>query len=100
MVDHSRTTSRLGPIYMTWKKAGRYRVKFNNKPAGVGESLPAAFESADAATDPVSDVIQGAKSAHQFMVVRVRKDRRLLAFSVEKLVVQIDQGTYRVEPAR
>jgi hypothetical protein len=32
--------------------------------------------------------------------VRVRKDRRLLTFGVEKLVVQIDQGKYRVEPAR
>ena len=64
------------------------------------EFLPAAFESADAGTDPVIDVILGAKPALQFMVMRVRKDRRLLTFSVEKLVVQIDQGTCRVEPAR
>jgi hypothetical protein len=64
------------------------------------EFLPAAFESADAGTDPVTDVILGAKPALQFMVMRVRKDRRLLTFGVEKLVVQIDQGTCRVEPDR
>ena len=64
------------------------------------ESLPAAFESADAGTDPVIDIILGATPALQFMVMRVRKDRRLLTFGPEKLVVQIDQGTCRVEPAR
>ena len=62
------------------------------------ESLPATFESADAATDPVIDVILGAKPALQFMVKRMRKDRRLLTLGVEKLVVQIDQDTCRVEP--
>jgi hypothetical protein len=30
----------------------------------------------------------------------VRKDWRLLPFGVEKLVMQIDQGMCRVEPAR
>ena len=34
------------------------------------------------------------------IAVRVRKDRRLLTFGVEKLIVQIDQGKCRVEPAR
>jgi len=54
------------------------------------EFLPAAFESADAATDSVIYVILGAKPALQFMVKRMRKVRRLLTFGVEKLVVQID----------
>ena len=63
------------------------------------ESLPAALESTDAGTDPVIDVILGVKPALQFMVMRVRKDRRLLTFGVEKLVVQIDQDTCRVAPA-
>ena len=62
------------------------------------ESLQAALESADAGTDPVIDVILGVNPALQFIVMRVRKDRRLLTFSVEKLVVQIDQDTCRVEP--
>lgn len=57
------------------------------------EFLPATFESADAATDPAIDVILEAKPALQFMVKRVRKDRRLLTFGVEKLAMQIDQGT-------
>jgi len=32
-------TSRLGLTYKTWKKVGRYRVEFNNKPAGVMQVL-------------------------------------------------------------
>ena len=63
------------------------------------ESLPATFESADAATDPVIDVILGAGPALELMAMWVRKDWRLLPFGVEKLVMQIDQGTCSVEPA-
>ena len=64
------------------------------------ESLPAAFESADAATDPVIDVILGAEPVLEFMVKRVRKDWKLLTFDVEKMVAQSDQGKCRVEPPR
>lgn len=56
------------------------------------ESLPATFESADAGTDPVIDVILGAEPIFEFMVMWVRKDRRLLTFDVEKMVAQNDQG--------
>ena len=64
------------------------------------ESVPAAFESADATTNPIIDVILEAKPALQYMVMRVRKDWRLMTFGVEKMVMQIDQGTCRVKPAR
>jgi hypothetical protein len=64
------------------------------------ESVPAAFESADATTDPMINVILEAKPALQYMKMRVRKDRRRLTFDVETMVVQIEQGTYRMEPAR
>ena len=56
------------------------------------ESLPAAFESADAATDPVIDVIPGAEPILEFMAMRVRKNWRLLTVDVEKMVAQNDQG--------
>jgi len=38
------------------------------------KSIPAAFESGDAATDPVIDVILGAEPVLEFKVVRVRKN--------------------------
>ena len=64
------------------------------------ESSPAAFESADATTDPIIDIILEARPALQYMVMWVRKDRRFLTFGVEKMVMQIAQGTCRVKPAR
>lgn len=64
------------------------------------ESVPAAFESADATTDPIINVILEEKPALQYMVMQVRKDWRLLTFGVEKMVMQIEQGTWRVKPAR
>ena len=48
----------------------------------------------------IINVILEAKPALQYMVMRVRKDRRLMTFGVEKMVMQIDQGTCRVKPAR
>lgn len=63
------------------------------------ESLPTTFKFADAATDPVIDVILKAEPALDFMVIRVQKDWRLLTFDVKTMVAQYDQGTCRVEPA-
>ncbi len=45
------------------------------------DSLPAAFEFADAATDPAIDVILGAEPVLGFMVSRVRKDWQLLTLN-------------------
>jgi polar amino acid transport system substrate-binding protein len=42
------------------------------------DSLPAAFEYADASTDPAIDVILGTEPVLKFMVASVRKDWRLL----------------------
>ncbi|MGH7207158.1 MAG: substrate-binding periplasmic protein [Nitrospiraceae bacterium] len=42
------------------------------------DSLPAAFESADASNDPVIDVILGAQPVLEFTATRVRKDWKLL----------------------
>ena len=44
----------------------------------VCDSLPAAFEYADAGTEPRIDVILGAQPVLQYMVTRVRKDWSLL----------------------
>ena len=48
------------------------------------ESLTAAFESFDAATDPVINVILGAEPVLEFVMIRVRKDRRRLTFDSGK----------------
>ena len=64
------------------------------------DSLPAASEFADAATDPAIDVILEAQPVLDFMVMRVRKDWRLLLLDVENMVTHDDQGTCRAEPAR
>lgn len=59
------------------------------------DSLPAAFEYADAATDPAIDVILGAKPVLEFMVTRVRKDWRLLTLDQEA-PLSLSRGHYAV----
>lgn len=61
----------------------------------VCDSLPAAFEHADAATDPAIDVILGAEPVLEFMVTRVRKDWRLLTLDTGKPLV-LTRGQYAV----
>lgn len=48
------------------------------------DSLPAAFEYADTATDPAIDVILGAEPVLEFMVTRVRKGWSLLTLDTGK----------------
>lgn len=59
------------------------------------DSLPAAFEFADAATDPAIDVILGAEPVLEFMVMRVRKDWRLLTLDTGKPLF-LTRGQYAV----
>ena len=57
--------------------------------------LPSAFESADADTDPVLDVILGVEPVLEIMVMRVRKDRRLLTLDTGKPLF-LARGQYAV----
>ena len=50
--------------------------------------------------DPIPYLGLEAEPVLDFMVMRVRKDWRLLTLDVEKMVAHYDQGTCRVEPAR
>lgn len=59
------------------------------------DSLPAAFEFADAATDPAVDVILGAGPVLQFMVTHVRKDWRLLTLD-KGPPLSLTRGQYAV----
>ena len=59
------------------------------------DSLPAAFEFADAATDPAIDVILGEEPVLGFMVARVRKDWGLLTLDTGKSLV-LTRGQYAV----
>lgn len=59
------------------------------------DSLPAAFEYADAATGPAIDVILGAEPVLEFMVGRVRKDWRLLTLDTGKPLF-LTRGQYAV----
>ena len=59
------------------------------------DSLPAAFEFADAATDPAIDVILGAEPVLGFMVARVRKDWGLLTLDTGKPLL-LTRGQYAV----
>lgn len=59
------------------------------------DSLPAAFEFADAATDPPIDVILGAGPVLEFMVTWVRKDWRLLTLD-KGTPLSLTRGQYAV----
>ena len=59
------------------------------------ESLTAAFESFDAATDPVINVILGAEPVLEFVMILVRKDRRRLTFDSGKPLF-LARGQYAV----
>ena len=59
------------------------------------DSLPAAFESAEASVDPGIDVILGARPVLEYMVTRVKKEWRLLARADGKPLF-VTRGQYAV----
>ncbi|MEY4706096.1 MAG: hypothetical protein RL042_2301 [Nitrospirota bacterium] len=96
LVANERALAGLTIAVQEWTAAHLYaEANLKTSRLVLCDSLPAAFESADAATAPAIDVILGAEPVLEFMVARVRKDWRLLTLDTGKPLF-LTRGHYAV----